>query len=409
MGYLKYSKNNDRQNKKNIKQAIDCFENFSKWSGLNINKNKTYVNIFGVSVPEPPFIKELNLKYCKSFTLLGITYDSTLQNMMTNYDEGIKKLETVTNDWRHKYLTICGKITVVKTFMLSVLSHVATVLPTPNNKECKKIEKIITDFIRGEKEQDDPNEDPKLKPSIISQDVLFSPKSNNGLGLQRVATFWSSIKLSWLRRLRKESFWKQLHLEDLKDKRLLFNPYNSNETDIKKAIHNLENPTMKQIYSSLLECKAKLIEMQPEQILFLPIYGEHRVRKNNTPALCEWAKGTRVIDRLTTNGDLIPPKSHVPNALKQPSQNQSESLKNSLKTCFKEIYNNAVRQQTRDICSFNTYGRIIFKSKTGCAYYYSLLNHKKNKTLLWESSRLSIERDWQKHNIHITLNISVER
>ena len=244
-----------------------------------------------------------------------------------------------------------------------------------------------------------------MKPSIISQDALFAPKSNNGLGLQRVATFWSSIKLSWLRRLGKDSFWKQLHLEDLKDRSLLFNPHKSNETDIKKAIHNLENPTMKQIYSSLLECKAKLIETQPEQILFLPIYGEHRVRKNNTPALCEWAKGTRVIDMMTTNGDLTPPESHVPNALKQPSQAQNVSLKNSLKTCFKDIYKNAVRRQIRDTCLFNIYGRIIFKSKTGCAYYYSLLNHKKNKTLLWENSRLSIERDWQKHNIHITLNI----
>jgi hypothetical protein len=92
--------------------------------------------------------------------------------------------------------------------------------------------------------------------------------------------------------LEKTHFGKKLHLEDLKDRNLLFNPHNSNETDIKKAIRNLENPTMKQIYASLLECKAKLIETQPEQILFLPIYGEHRVRKSNTPALCEWAKGT---------------------------------------------------------------------------------------------------------------------
>ncbi len=256
---------------------------------------------------------------------------------------------------------ICGKITVVKTFMLSILSHVATVLPTPNSRYCKKIEKIITDFIRGEKEQNEPNEDPKLKPSIISQDVLFAPKSNNGLGLQRVSTFWSSIKLSWLKRLGKDSFWEKLHLEDLKDRNLLFNPHNSNKTDIKKAIRNLENPTMKQIYASLLECKAKLIETQPEQILFLPIYGEHRVRRNNTPALCEWAKGTRVIDMMTTNGDLTLPESHVPKALKQPSQAQNVSLKNSLKTCFKDIYKNAVRRQIRDTCHFNMYGRIIFK------------------------------------------------
>ena len=77
------------------------------------------------------------------FTLLGINYDSTLGSMMCNYDEGIRKLETVVNDWRHKYLTIFGKITVVKTFMLSLLIHVATVLPTPSKKYCKKLNLLL--------------------------------------------------------------------------------------------------------------------------------------------------------------------------------------------------------------------------------------------------------------------------
>ena len=165
--------------------------------------------------------------------------------MLTNYDEGIRKLESVAHDWKHKYLTICGKITVIKTFMLSVLSHVATVLPTPPNVYCKKIEKIMSDYIRGEREQSEPNNKIKLRPSIISQDVLFAPQKNNGLGLQRVSTFWAAIKLGWLRRLGKKSFWKSLHL---KDKTPMFDPHNSNEVNIKKAIKNVNNPMMKQIY-----------------------------------------------------------------------------------------------------------------------------------------------------------------
>ena len=39
-----------------------------------------------------------------------------------------------------------------------IYSHVATVLPTPNNKYCNKIEKIMTDFIKGEKEQTETND-----------------------------------------------------------------------------------------------------------------------------------------------------------------------------------------------------------------------------------------------------------
>ncbi len=124
--------------------------------------------------------------------------------------------------------------------MLSVLSHVAAVLPTPSKKYCKKIETIITNFIRGENAPTTPNENAKLKASIVSQEVIFAPKTHNGLGLQRVATFWSAIKMGWFRRLDHESFWRTLHIEDLADKTLIFNPHSSNETLLKKALTHMK-------------------------------------------------------------------------------------------------------------------------------------------------------------------------
>ena len=129
------------------------------------------------------------MNYCKEFTLLGITYDSTLNLMVNNYEAGLRKLEAVANDWRQKYLTIFGKITVVKTFMLSILSQVATMIPTPSNAYCKKFEKVMVEFIRGEKGKSETDDSAKLKASIVSQDVLFAPKPHNGLGLQRVSIF----------------------------------------------------------------------------------------------------------------------------------------------------------------------------------------------------------------------------
>ena len=69
--------------------------------------------------------------------------------------------------------------------------------------------------------------------------------------------------MGWLRRLNKPSFWKTLLIEDLKDKSLLFDPHNSNELLIKKALKNMQNPVMKQIYIPLLKCKSNLIEINP--------------------------------------------------------------------------------------------------------------------------------------------------
>ena len=80
----------------------------------------------------------------------------------------------------------------------------------------------MLDFIRGEHKSTEIDEAVKGKANIVSQDVVFPPKSMNGLGLQRVGTFWKAFKMGWFRKLGRETFWKTLHLEDCKDKNLLF-------------------------------------------------------------------------------------------------------------------------------------------------------------------------------------------
>ena len=305
--------------------------------------------------------------------------------MLSNYEEGLRKLEIVTNVWRHKYLTIFGKITVIKTFMLSTLSHIAAILPTPPKVFCKKFESIMINFIKGERKSADINEVVKGRSSIVSQDVIFAPKSNNGLGLQCVSTFWASIKMGWLRRLGHDSFWKTLHLEDLKDKSLLFNPYKTSEAQIQSALKNMKNPVMRQIYISLINCKSNIIEIDPTSSLFLPIYGESRVTKTNTPALSEWTIGARIIDVTTSNGKFIREDVHIKNALKQPSSLQYSALKNHIKPSFRDIYKSADTKRLQDNCPFNIYGPIVYKTKSRCSHFYKILNFKANKTLLWES------------------------
>ena len=84
---------------------------------------------------------------------------------------------------------------------------------------------------------------------------------------------------------------------------------------------------MRQIYISLLNCKSNLIEMDPAASLFLQIFGESRSTKSNTPALCEWTIGARIIDVITTNGEIIRKEVHVRNALRHPSSLQYCTLK----------------------------------------------------------------------------------
>ena len=127
--------------------------------------------------------------------------------MHTNYDKGLEDIKKIANCWLYKYLTIFGKITVVKTYILSKISHIASVLPPPPLKTCKMFDKIILDFIQGT------NSEGNIKNSIITETILHAPKSQFGLGPHNTKNFCSALKLPWLKRLSKPSTWRCIHEE----------------------------------------------------------------------------------------------------------------------------------------------------------------------------------------------------
>ena len=53
----------------------------------------------------------------------------------------------ISNNWKVRYLTIFGKLTIIKTFMLQQLTHIATVVPGLTVKETEEIHKIWEEFI----------------------------------------------------------------------------------------------------------------------------------------------------------------------------------------------------------------------------------------------------------------------
>ena len=80
---------------------------------------------------------------------LKITFDRMLQNMDCIYEKGLNEIRKLINNWMYRSLSIFCKITVVKTFVLSKITHIAAVLLTPSPKECKVFDDVLQDFIRG--------------------------------------------------------------------------------------------------------------------------------------------------------------------------------------------------------------------------------------------------------------------
>ncbi len=121
----------------------------------------------------------LDLKWSIDFKL----FDGALSGMEKNYTLALDDVRKVANRWVFKNLTLTGRITVAKTFLLSKVSHIAANLPTPNNHLCNNFDRIIYEFIRGT------NSEGNLKPSIVTEAILYAPKNKMGLRMQRIKDF----------------------------------------------------------------------------------------------------------------------------------------------------------------------------------------------------------------------------
>ena len=132
--YLEWSDSYE-QNFRNINAVLDVLEEFQSLSGLKANRDKTMLTVFGNKEDDSLLCEDLGIKWVTSFKLLGIHFDQTLENMEVNYENAIKKVKAVANSWKNIYVSIYGKVCVVKTLMLPKLTHFATVLPTLTAKQ----------------------------------------------------------------------------------------------------------------------------------------------------------------------------------------------------------------------------------------------------------------------------------
>ena len=116
---------------------------FKSWSGLKINLSKTYLTVFGKLADRPGFIEELKIRWCTEFKLLGIYFDSTLSKMHVNYEKAIESVRQEINSWNYRFLTIFGKVTVIKTMCIPKLNHIAVVVPNPSCAHLRSLESEI--------------------------------------------------------------------------------------------------------------------------------------------------------------------------------------------------------------------------------------------------------------------------
>ena len=175
---------------------------YAKFSGLSMNFDKTKVVWFGCEHPNNTvYLPELNFEWNpKSFKILGITFTTDLKNISDiNILQKMNSMIFELNQWRKRDLTPFGKVTVIKTLVISKIVHILISLPSPSPKILNELNKLFYDFLWDG------------KPDKIKRSVSKTKINKGGIGMIDVHIFDKALKLTWVRRyFNSHASWKLL-------------------------------------------------------------------------------------------------------------------------------------------------------------------------------------------------------
>ena len=172
----------------NVQVALSNFENIS---GLVINYDKSLLFPIG-SLRENTFQLLQNSSFVTSngpIKYLGISFTHRKDDFFKlNYLPKLSRLKNVLNLWSMRDLTPIGKITIIKSFALSQLVYLFTVLPNPPNYFMVELQRTLYNFIWSSKNH-------KVKHLSLINDY-----EGGGLRMLHIESFINSLKCSWVRR-----------------------------------------------------------------------------------------------------------------------------------------------------------------------------------------------------------------
>ena len=177
--------------KESFQYCIETILEYTKYSGLAMNNEKTKVIWFGCqNPPNTVYLPQLNFHWNpETFTLLGIDFTIDLKNIT---DKNInKKLNEITmelNQWSKRDLTPFGKITVLKSLIISKIVHILISLPTPTPNMMTKLNKLFYNFLWGG------------KPDPVKRTTSRLKLIDGGLGMLDLYIFDKALKLTWIKR-----------------------------------------------------------------------------------------------------------------------------------------------------------------------------------------------------------------
>ena len=176
--------------------ALNMLEIFGSMSGLKMNTMKKKVIWIGRKRFSRDKLKvNTTLEWgTTEFNLLGLEFNVDLDKLVqTNYLNAIAQSKLILNNWKKCHLTPFGKVTVVKTFIISKFNHLFITLPNPSLTMLKSISDIMYKFIWDD------------KPDKVNRQQICKDYLDGRLKMLDLEKFIKSLKLTWIRHLIRDS------------------------------------------------------------------------------------------------------------------------------------------------------------------------------------------------------------
>ena len=124
-----------------VVEVLRILKWFKNVSGLDINKDKTNVVKLGATRGRSiPWQGKFGFRWATTFEILGIHYDTNHMNDITeiNILKKMCEIKKLIRVWQSRNLTPYGKVTIIKSCLLSKITHMLLSLPSPNFFVLKK-------------------------------------------------------------------------------------------------------------------------------------------------------------------------------------------------------------------------------------------------------------------------------
>ena len=257
-----------------LEGVVDTLATVANNIGLVINYNKTLIYRTGSLAGSNAKIYTTRefVWSNENYESIGIIMGNDINNVTKiNYENTVKKLDIISNDWANRKCTLLGKILVTNVLFESLFVYKLSVLRNPSEEMIGKIEKSVTNFIwSGHKAK-------------IAKDTLQKSKTKGGQRLFAIQQKNIALQIQWVKRIENNRFFNGCFFRNTKLPRCNF-IFECN-LNIKDVTHmmNVEKNLWYEIFIHWCKINFKNKIEEDEDIKKQILWLNSNIRVNNKP------------------------------------------------------------------------------------------------------------------------------